>query len=116
MPSPHFTLAATGAPGRLILKAYGRLVVGHGADPGRWRACLAPHDANDLLVDLSGVTALDAGGVGVLAGLVDRVTGRGGRVRVVAASPRAEWVLRLAGLASLIASTRRPAWGHPAAA
>jgi anti-anti-sigma factor len=116
MPSSPFALATTAASGRLIVTAHGRLVVGHGADAGHWRACLTPHDASDVLVDLAGVTALDAGGVGVLAGLVDRVTGRGGRVRVVAASPRAEWVLTLAGLASLIASTRRSAWGRPAAA
>jgi anti-anti-sigma factor len=116
MPSQKFALVATALPGHLIVKAHGRLVVGHGANAAQWRACLTPHEASDVLVDLAGVTALDAGGVGVLAGLVDRVTGRGGRVRVVAASPRAEWVLSLAGLASLIASTRRSAWGRPAAA
>jgi anti-anti-sigma factor len=116
MPSPRFALVATAAPGRLIITARGRLVAGHGADAGQWRASLAPHDARDVLLDLAGITALDAGGVGVLAGLVDRVTGRGGRVRIVAASPRAEWVITLTGLASLLASTQRSAWGRPAAA
>jgi anti-anti-sigma factor len=114
--SPQFALAATTAPGRLLLTAAGRLVAGHGAESAQWRTCLALYEARDVLLDLSGVTALDAGGVGVVAGLVDRVTGRGGRVRVVAASPRAEWVLTVTGLASLLASTRRSAWSRPVAA
>lgn len=114
--SPHFALAATATPGRLIVTAHGRLVTGHGADAGRWRACLGQDDAGDVLVDLGGVTALDAGGVGVLASLVGRVTGRGGRVRVVTASPRAERVLTMSGLGSILASTRRPTWRSPAAA
>ena len=114
-PSPHFALATTAAPGRLLVTVSGRLVVGHGADSGQWRTCLALYEARDVLLDLSGVTALDARGVGVLAGLVDRMTDRGGRVRVVAASPRAEWVLTVTGLASLLASTRRSAWCRQAA-
>jgi anti-sigma B factor antagonist len=113
--SPEFALAATTAPGRLLLTVAGRLVAGHGAESRQWRTCLALYEARDVLVDLSAVTALDAGGVGVLAGVVDRVTSRGGRVRVVAASPRAEWVLTVSGLASLLASTRRSAWCRQAA-
>jgi ABC-type transporter Mla MlaB component len=111
----HFALATTPAPGRLLVKATGRMVVGHGADPGHWRASLALQPG-DVLVDLSGVTALDARGVGVLASLVRGVTGRGGRLRVVAASPRAERVLAITGLASIVASTRRSSWRSPAAA
>jgi hypothetical protein len=109
-----FALAAAPAPGRLVVKASGRMVVGHGADSGYWRACL--HQAGDLLVDLSAVTALDARGVGVLASLVRGVTGRGGRFRVVAASPRAERVLEVTGLASIVASTRHSRRRSPAAA
>jgi anti-anti-sigma factor len=114
--SPQFALATATAPDRLLVTMAGRLVVGHGVESNHWRTCLALYAARDVLIDLSGVTALDAAGVGVLAGIVHRVTGQGGRVRVVAASPRAEWVLTVTGLASLLASTRRSAWSHPIAA
>jgi ABC-type transporter Mla MlaB component len=111
----HFAVAAAPAPGRLLVKATGRMVVGHGADSGRWRVCLLPQ-VGDVLVDLSAVTALDARGVGVLASLVRGVTGRGRRFRVVAASPRAERVLAVTGLASIVASTRHSSRRSPAAA
>ena len=63
MLASHFVLAATAASGRLIVKAHGRLVVGT-RQRRQWRACLAPHEARDVLVDLADVTVLDAGGIG----------------------------------------------------
>jgi ABC-type transporter Mla MlaB component len=105
--TPHFALAAQLSPGGLVVKAVGRLVVGHGADPAGWQLCLGGHFGRDVTLDLSEVTALDGAGSGVLASLARQAMLRGGRVRVVAAHARVRRVLALVGLSDLYENSGR---------
>ena len=52
----------------------------------------------DLVVDLGQVAFIDAVGVSALVGTVRRVRATGGSARVCNVSPRARWVLELAGV------------------
>jgi anti-sigma B factor antagonist len=52
----------------------------------------------DFVVDASGVTFLDAGGLAVLVRLRNTARARGGVLRIAAASPRFRWVCGVAGL------------------
>jgi hypothetical protein len=66
----------TTAHGRTV-RAYGRLLVGAGADHPVW-AGLVAGDALDVTLDLSEVTAIDAGGLGRLLRVRRRLAARGG--------------------------------------
>ncbi len=54
-------------------------------------------------VDVSGVTFVDAGGLGTLVRLSNAVAAVGGSVDIVAASPRFRWVAEAAGLGTAFA-------------
>lgn len=51
-----------------------------------------------VVLDLSGVTFIDASGLGVLAAAADRASRRGGAVRVVGASRQVSWLVDLTRL------------------
>ena len=71
---------------RIIVRACGRLVVGHGADERLWASHLGQTTATDVALDLSCVNDVDARGVGVLAALARKARQRGAAVSVIAAS------------------------------
>ncbi len=98
--TPQFRLD-TVRPGytyQALLQAAGRLVLGHGADRRFWAPILDGSERIDILLDLAGVTDLDAAGIGLIAELCRSMRRRGGTVRVFAASPRVETLLRLTGV------------------
>jgi len=71
---------------RIVVRACGRLVLGHGAHESLWASQLDQSAATDVALDLSCVSDLDARGLGVLATLVRRARERGTTVSVIAAS------------------------------
>jgi len=78
----------------VTVRCYGRLVYGRESA----LVCAAvPHHRRDIIVDLSGVTAIDAAGIGALVSL----QAVGTRLRLVGTSGAARRVLRLTNLDSV---------------
>lgn len=82
-----------------LLELDGSLVVDDGDRLFRDTVDLLVASGNlDLVVDLSRVTAMDSGGVGVLVAKYLHVTKRGGRLKLLRPSSRASRVLRISRL------------------
>lgn len=109
--------------GVTILDLEGRLVVGDGDRQLRDHINTVVHRGQDkLLLNLSGVTALDSGGVGVLVWKFVTVTRQGGELKLFNLSQRTHNVLMITKLltvfesfeseAQAVASFKRsePAW------
>lgn len=88
-----FSLMSIRKGQRMVVRACGRLVLGHGADAPRWSAHLDQATVTDVALDLSCVNDVDARGVGLLAELVGDAHQRGRTVSVIAAS----WVVQRLG-------------------
>ena len=82
----QFSLTSIREAQRIVVRACGRLVVGHGAHEPLWASQLDQSAPTDVALDLSCVSDLDARGLGVLATLVRRARRRGTTVSVIAAS------------------------------
>jgi ABC-type transporter Mla MlaB component len=93
-----FSLTSFREAQRTVVRACGRLIVGQGADQDLWAAHVDEATAAKVALDLSCVNDIDARGLGLLAGLVDRARARGTIVSVMAAS---RVVQRLAELTRL---------------
>jgi anti-anti-sigma factor len=108
-----FGLEITGIGATRVLRARGRLVAGAGADASVWAAAGALGHADQVLVDLRDVTAIDARGVGRLVSLRQALARHGVGVTVWAAGPRVRRVLHLTGLDAIfgIASGAAPGNG-----
>ena len=82
----QFSLTSFREAQRIVVRACGRLIVGQGADQDLWAAHVDEATATNVALDLSCVNDVDARGLGLLAGLVNRARGRGAIVSVLAAS------------------------------
>lgn len=98
----RFELIRTGYRDHALLRCEGRLTAGHGADRRAWTSLLDDPGRADLLLDLSGVTHLDAAGIGRLADLRNALHRRGGSLRLVEANRRIGAMLRVTGLAAVL--------------
>lgn len=98
----RFELIRTGPRDHALLRCEGRLTAGHGAERRVWASLLDASDRADLLLDLSGVTQLDAAGIGRLADVRNAVHRRGGSVRLIEANRRVWVMLRVTGLAAVL--------------
>jgi anti-anti-sigma factor len=96
--TPAFGIQGRYAGGVTELYPAGRLVAGHGAGHPVWQTAREWRGASRLVVDLAGVTALDAGGLGALLRLRQSACRHGVPVVVRRAGPRARRLLRLSGL------------------
>lgn len=92
----------------LLVRCAGALVAGDGAERPLWSDLLRLSDPVGLLVDLSGVTRMDAAGVGILAELQRTRRQHGGSVRLVAAPERVRVLLRLTGLSESLGGALEP--------
>jgi anti-anti-sigma factor len=91
-----------------VVTARGRLVAGVGAEAREWAMAAAAGRARRVVLDLTLVTALDAGGLGRLLRVRQAVAARGAHL-TIAAAPRRVWrVLELAGLDRVFAPGRAP--------
>ena len=82
----QFSLMSIREAQRIVVRACGRLVLGHGAHESLWASQLDQSAVTDVALDLSGVSDLDARGLGVLATLVRGARARGTTVSLIAAS------------------------------
>ena len=82
----QFSLTSFREAQRVIIRACGRLIVGHGAEQPLWAAHVDQATATNVALDLSCVNDIDARGLGLLAGLVSRARQRGTIVSLIAAS------------------------------
>jgi anti-anti-sigma factor len=82
---------------RIVVRARGRLVLGHGAHEPLWASQL-DQPATDVALDLSCVSDLDARGLGVLATFVRRAQQRGTTVSLLAASRVVQRLGEMTGL------------------
>jgi anti-anti-sigma factor len=94
----QFSLMSIREARRIVVRACGRLVLGHGADEPLWASQLDESAATDVALDLSCVSELDARGLGVLATLVRRARQRGTTVSVIAASRVVQRLGEMTGL------------------
>lgn len=98
----RFELIRTGYGDHALLRCEGRLTAGNGAERPAWTALLDSPGRADLLLDLSGVTQIDAAGLGRLVELRQVFHRRGGSLRVIEAPGRIRAMLRVTGLADLL--------------
>jgi anti-anti-sigma factor len=82
----QFSLTSIREAQRTVVRACGRLVLGHGAEEALWTSHLDEATATHVALDLSCVKDVDARGLGVLAALVRRARQRGTTLSVIAAS------------------------------
>lgn len=82
----QFSLTSFREAQRMVVRACGRLILGHGADEPLWAQHLERTSATNVALDLSCVHDVDARGLGLLASLVRRARERGSVVSVTAAS------------------------------
>ena len=94
----QFSLMSIREAHRMVVRACGRLVLGHGAHDPLWASHLDQSAVTDVALDLSCVSDLDARGLGVLATLVRRARQRGTTVTVIAASRVVQRLGEMAGL------------------
>ena len=83
-----------------VLRCYGRLVRGDGADA--LRQVVMSQDGNHFAIDLSGVEAIDAAGLGVLAELENWAVARGGAIQVLNPTASVREVLKTTGMNAVI--------------
>jgi anti-anti-sigma factor len=91
-----------GAPDCTVVWVRGELDIESKASLAATVARAAQLDDLPILVDLSGVTFMDASVVGAIVGSRDQLRSRGQSLEVRAPSPTARSVLELCGLAHLI--------------
>ena len=94
----QFSLTSIREAQRIVVRACGRLVLGHGAHEPLWASQLDQSAVTDVALDLSCVSDLDARGLGVLATLVRRARQRGTTVSVIAASRVVQRLGEMTGL------------------
>src|SRR5690242_15635700 len=82
----QFSLTSIVQAQRMVVRACGRLVLGHGANEPLWASQLDRATVTDVELDLSCVNDVDARGLGVLATFVRRARLHGTTVTVIAAS------------------------------
>ena len=98
----QFSLTSIREAQRIVVRACGRLVLGHGADEPLWASQLDQSAATEVALDLSCVSDLDARGVGVLATLVRRARQSGTSVSVIAASRVVQRLTAMTGLGRVL--------------
>lgn len=101
--TPAFGVEGRHSAGVTALRAFGRLVVGAGAGHPAWQTARDWRGASRVVVDLAGVTAIDAAGVGALLRLRQSAARHGVPVTIAAAAPRVRRVLQILRLDSLLA-------------
>jgi ABC-type transporter Mla MlaB component len=104
----RFHLASIQQAHGVLIRACGQFIVGHGAAETLWTPHVELANRGTVMLDLAGVTDIDARGLGVLAWLVRRSAERSVAPSVVAAS---QVVATLAGLTRLD-RVLRGAWNN----
>ena len=102
---PQFLLSTR--RGGTVIVALGRLVLGHGAMWGAWTPFIERATRGPVYVDLSGITQLDAAGIGLLVRVALRIRRQGRDFCIVAAAPRVRRMLALTRLEKPLASDCR---------
>jgi anti-anti-sigma factor len=93
--------------GGTVIVALGRLVLGHGARWGAWTPFIEQAARREVYVDLSGITQLDAAGLGLLVRVARRIRRQGRDFCIVAAAPRVRRMLALTRLEKPLVSDCR---------
>ena len=104
---PQFLLITRRGERGTVIVAFGRLVLGHGARWGAWTPFIEQATRGAVYVDLSGITQLDAAGIGLLARVARRIRRQGRDVCIVAAPPRVRRMLAVTRLEKPLASDCR---------
>jgi anti-anti-sigma regulatory factor len=112
MSTAQFSLAAFREATRLVIRACGRLTLGHGAEETLWAPQLVAAGESEVALDLSCLTDVDARGLGVLADLGRRALQRGIKLSVLSASGVTRRLARLTRLDRAIPGNWRDARGH----
>lgn len=103
----QFSLTSFREAQSVVVRACGRLILGHGANQDLWAAHVDETSATNVTLDLSCVDDVDARGLGVLAGLVRHARERGTSVSVIAASRVVQRLTKMTRLDQLLPGTSR---------
>ncbi len=95
-----FTLNVERTDNFAVLRCSGRITRGHGADALLW--AVTAEDKCHIVVDLGGVTTIDAAGLGVLAQAERLARDSNRTLQVVNASKHVHKVLEITGLSSVV--------------
>jgi len=104
-PDDVFSAVAERRAGVFIVTVAGEVDFASAAaeDTGPVDRAFEASGASDILVDLSGVTFIDSGGLSWLVRLRTAAGRRGGSIRLVGVPPRIERMLRISGVLPLFA-------------
>ena len=103
---PFLLITRRGERGTVIV-AVGRLVLEHGARWGAWTPFIESASRGAVHLDLSGITQLDAAGIGLLARVARRIRRQGRDFCIVAVAPRVRRMLAVTRLEQTLASDCR---------
>jgi anti-anti-sigma factor len=87
---------------QLRVAVRGRLVLGPRIDWQRWRPMINAAAGRVLALDMSGVSQVDAAGIGLLVALAIEIRRRHGRLRLLCAPARIRTLVRTAGLGAVL--------------
>jgi anti-anti-sigma factor len=103
----QFSLTSFREAQHVVIRACGRLILGHGADQDLWAAHIKTTPATNVALDLACVKDVDAQGLGVLADLVRQARERGTNVSVIAASRVVRRLAEMTRLDQVLPGTSR---------
>ncbi|MBB5122882.1 STAS domain-containing protein [Streptomyces eurocidicus] len=95
---PAFAMRERVASGAIIIELHGEIDILAEQELGPRVDSLTERFRVDVVIDLRGVTFLDASGLRLLLRARERVLARGGRLRLVRGAPRVFRVLRVTGV------------------
>ena len=87
----------------------GRLILDPCIASRHWRRIVNAASGRVLALDISGVTQVDAAGLGLLVMLAVEVRRRNGRLRLMSATPRLRTLVRATGLSAALGLVREAA-------
>jgi anti-anti-sigma factor len=93
----------------LRIRIAGRLILDPCLASRHWRRILNAAAGRVLALDMSGVTQMDAAGLGLLVMLAVEVRRRHGRLRLMCATPRTRTLVRITGLCEALGLVRETA-------
>jgi anti-anti-sigma factor len=77
-------------------------LLGPGADQSSWLTLARTAAGRAVILDLAGVSRLDAGGLGILAAFSEAVHARGGCLRLARVRPQVRRMVEVTGLAEVV--------------
>lgn len=87
-----------------VLEMTGRITMGNDCRQVEWTTRkLVAEDRKKIIFDLAGVTHIDSTGIGIIVMVAGQMKKAGGELRVAAANPHVEQLLRMTNVDQIVA-------------